>query len=127
MAQQTDSAPPAWLLWFAVLGGALAWAVHLFAAWSVVELACTRGHHDVSGIPLRGFAAIATGLPGIVALAALAAGRHLRGRRLPQLPGWKADRVRFMAEVGFWLDALSVLIILLGALAVAMFAPCPVT
>jgi hypothetical protein len=59
-----------WLLWFAVLGGALAWAFHLLVAWGVAELACMNGETEVIGLPLRGFVGLATGVPLAVALAA---------------------------------------------------------
>ena len=30
-----------WLLWFAVLGGAVAWSAHLLLGWGLEEIACS--------------------------------------------------------------------------------------
>jgi hypothetical protein len=123
-------AGPRWL-WFGVLGGGLAWTIHLMAAWLLDELGCTHGSQHVFGLPLRLAVGAATVLPGLVAVAALVvAGRALRVLRRAQQdppPGVAArqiDRARFMAEVALWVDALSVTMIVFGGVAVLTFPAC---
>ncbi|GAA3423468.1 hypothetical protein ACWDTT_07650 [Streptosporangium sandarakinum] len=111
-------------LWFAVLGGVIAWSLHIVFAWSVVELTCVDGGGLIGGIPVVVFAAVATGLPAVVAAAALVVDLLLWRRDPPEPPGRKSDRVRFMLQIGFWLDVFSVLMILMGGLAVVMLPPC---
>src|SRR4051812_41638043 len=60
------------LMWFAVLGGAVAWAVHLIVAWGVDELTCESGHTSLAGIPVRGVVGAGVVIPALVTLAALA-------------------------------------------------------
>lgn len=133
---ETSRKPPAaareagaWLLWFAVLGGVVAWAGHLAAAWGAVELGCYPRESTVLGLSVRGFAAVATVVPLLVALASLAAALRFRTRQLA--PGGtdevaepRAGRAEFMAHVGLWLNVLAVLMIAFGGLAVIWFAPC---
>lgn len=123
-------AAPRWL-WFGVLGGSVAWGVHLLAAWSVVELGCAYGSVGVLGLSLRGMTVVFTAIPAVVAaLAWVAAWRS--GRILaraqddppPGVLGRRLDRARFLAEVGTWLDAFSLLMIILGAVAVGVFGAC---
>jgi cytochrome c oxidase assembly factor CtaG len=116
------------LVWFAVLGGFLAWGLHLLLAWMVTEVTCTQGASTVGGLGLRWVAALATALPGIVALGAFAvalrAGRTLAraDRGDPRL-----SRARFLVRIGAWLDALSLLMIAFGAVAVATLPVCGTT
>lgn len=114
------------LVWFAVLGGPLAWAVHLLVAWLLVELACAQGRDHLAGMPLRLVVAMATVVPGAVALLAwLAAGAALRAAPDPDVADdRRLARMVFMARVGAWLDLLSLMMIVFGAAAVATFAPC---
>ncbi|MGA4991401.1 hypothetical protein [Nonomuraea bangladeshensis] len=113
-----------WLLAFAVVGGVLAWAAHLLVAWAVVEVACSIGHPEVAGVPVRLFALLATVLPGVVAVAALAVAWRLRLRHLTEPEGRRERRARFLAELGLGLNAFSCLMILFGAVAVAVLAAC---
>ncbi|NEE02024.1 hypothetical protein [Phytoactinopolyspora halotolerans] len=125
------------LMWFAVLGGITAWAIHLVLAWGTVELACTRaetgpgGEVTVLGMSLRGFvAAVATAIPLAVAIASLIASWRFRSRQLagehretagdePRL-----DRAVLMVQLGLGLNVFSVLMIAFGGLAVLWFSPC---
>ncbi|MEV4477361.1 hypothetical protein [Nonomuraea sp. NPDC049504] len=113
-----------WLLAFAVAGGALAWAAHLLVAWGVIELACSIGHQHVAGISVRAFALLATVLPGVVAAAALAVSWRLHRHDLAAPRGRRERRAGFLAELGLGLNALSCLMVLFGAIAVAVLAPC---
>jgi len=113
------------LLWYATLAGAILWAGHEIAAWGVVELACSRGHHSVVGMSLHSFLVLVTALP--LAGAALALGiAVLALRRLGEVenPDRRIERGRFQAEVGLYSDGLAMLIILLDGAAVFVLAPC---
>ena len=112
------------LLWFGVGGGAVAWAGHLLVAWLVTELACARGHDVVLGLGLRTVTALATLVPGVVTLAALLVALRA-GRVLRRLhPDRRVGRARFMAQIGAWMDALALLMIVFGGVAVATLSPC---
>lgn len=112
-----------WLLAFAVTGGVLSWAVHLLAAWGMVELTCARSRTDVNGVPLGVVVAVATAVPGVVAAASAATAWRLN-RRLRDPSGRREIRARFLARLGLWLDTLALLMIVFGAAAVVVFPPC---
>jgi hypothetical protein len=116
-----------WLLWFAVLGGAGAWTVHLLTAWLLEELACAPGSttSDVLGLPLAAVIAAATLVPLVVAMAALAVAWRLWRRTEAAADGEvRMTRASFMALVGLWADALFTLNILYGAVALLFIRPC---
>jgi hypothetical protein len=116
-----------WLLWFAVLGGSMAWAGHLFVAWAVVELACLHGHTTVLGLPLRGFDAIATGVPLLIAVGATALAWRLRRQGADDRTGSgdrARHRARFMADLGFALNLLALAAIMAGGAALLVLEPC---
>ncbi|OKI67379.1 hypothetical protein [Micromonospora sp. CB01531] len=116
------------LLWYGVLGGAVAWAVHLIAAWSLDELACAAKSERIAGVPLWQALSIAVFVPGVATLGSLlvatlvlrrtgqarAAGAHDRA----------LDRSRMLAVVGVWANLLFLTIIALGGVAVLVFPPC---
>ncbi|WP_169808978.1 hypothetical protein [Microtetraspora fusca] len=112
------------LLWFGVLGGVVAWALHLITAWGLVELVCHSGHTAVAGMSLHAVVITATVLPAAIALAALATAWWTSSRELGGWAEWKTDRIRFTAQIGLWLDGLAAVIILFGGGAVATFQPC---
>lgn len=115
------------LLWFAVLGGAIAWAIHLFAAWSMDELACAGGHQNLSGFPLSAAVGVAVAVPGLVAAAALVAS-CLALRRTGAVPAGveqrSVGRAQLLAVIGVFLNILSLSIIVLGGVATLVLAPC---
>lgn len=116
-------------MWFAVLGASVAWALHLFFAWGLVELACTGGRNEVLGLSLRGMVAVATVAPLLIALAATAVAWRLRRRIAGAEPTTGADdrrlaRAGFLAAVGLALNLLVVVIIVFGGLALLMLEPC---
>jgi hypothetical protein len=132
-AEDTRTAPPeearsigGLLLWFAVLGGAVAWAVHLILAWGIDESACARGESHALGLPLRGVLTLSVVLPGLVALAALGAAvlawRRLRGAA-PEA-GRRVQRANFMAVFAVWADLVFLAIIVFGGIAVAVLPAC---
>ncbi len=116
------------LVWFAVLGGFLAWGLHLLVAWFVTEVVCVQGRDEVAGLGLRWVAAIATVLPGLVAVAALVVARRA-GRTLAGADDAdpKVARARFLVLIGGWLSALSLVMIVFGAVAVATLPVCGAT
>lgn len=112
------------LLWFGVLGGSVAWVLHLFAAWLLVELGCAQQQHVVLGLGLRSATAVATVVPAVVAGAALLTAL-LAVRALHRAAPRRASRrAFFMAEVGAWLDAFALLMIVFGGAAVATLGVC---
>jgi hypothetical protein len=118
-----------WLLWFATLGGIVAWSFHLVAAWAVVELGCYRDAEMILGLSLHGLVALITGVPLAVAAASLAAGVGFRTRNLGRSAEGRVDKVRlgrarFMAEIGIVLNTLAVLMIVFGGIAVWWCTPC---
>jgi hypothetical protein len=115
------------LLWFAAFGGAVAWAVHLMAAWSIDELTCAAGARDVSGVPLRAVITIAVAIPAAVAAIALALSWRA-WRRTAAAVTRGADRAvgraGLIALVGLWANLLFLAIIVLGGAAILVFPPC---
>lgn len=106
--------PRLWLLWYAVLGGLTAWALHLVGGYFALELVCDAGRGSPAlALPfLMAFTLIPAGLAAgalIVAMALLRSGR-----------GWR----RTFAFGGAFLDAVSVATILLGATQLFALAPC---
>ncbi|MBM0256540.1 hypothetical protein [Micromonospora sp. 4G55] len=115
------------LLWYGVLGGAVAWAVHVLVAWGLDELACAAGSERVSAVPL--------GPPS---------GWRWSSRPWPPPARWRSPRwcggapparsqraprtglarSRMLAVVGIWLNLLFLTIIVLGGVAVLVLPPC---
>ncbi|MFC4859378.1 hypothetical protein [Actinophytocola glycyrrhizae] len=120
------------LLWFAVLGGAVAWAVHLFFAWGVVEVTCLAGHQQIGGVPLEVVTAIAVIVPGLVTVAALLvsvlAYRRVRdtgdGGDGDELDRTRFSRTKLLAVVGLWANLLFVAIIAFDGIALVVFSSC---
>jgi hypothetical protein len=115
------------LLWFAALGGAVAWAVHLTGAWATEELACGSGHRSVSGTSLVLVLALMSAVPGAVALAALGVSwRAWRqtSRCRAEDGGRRIDRAHLLAVVGMSANLLFVAIIAFDAVALAVVPPC---
>ncbi|MFC0531703.1 hypothetical protein [Phytohabitans kaempferiae] len=120
------------LMWYAVLGGAVAWSTHLILAWGVTELACAGGHNDVAGVPLRTFVAGAVVLPGLATAAALAVAwpawrRAVAATRAAtdESDRTRAQRAAMMALIGLGADALFLAIIIAGGAALLVFPSCP--
>jgi Na+/phosphate symporter len=119
-------------LWFAVLGGALAWALHEVAAWGTDELTCASGHETVSGAPLRVVLGLMVVIPLVVALAALGmawiAWRRLsRAERDAERAGHgerRLSRAGMMALVALGADLIFVAIIVFGGVGLLVLPPC---
>ncbi|MFG3417803.1 hypothetical protein [Micromonospora sp. NPDC047730] len=112
------------LLWYGVLGGALAWAVHLIVAWGVDELTCATGSTRVGAVPLRLVVTLAVVLPALATVGSLLAA-GLAWRRIRQDGEDRSvSRTRMLAVVGIWLNLLFLTIIVLGGVALLVLAPC---
>ncbi|MEU4214197.1 hypothetical protein [Actinoplanes sp. NPDC026623] len=115
------------LLWFAVLGGALAWTVHVFVAWGVDELTCRAGNTSVGGVPVRGIVGAGVVIPALVTLAALLLAwrgwrRATAATRDHDSP--RMQRTGMLLLIGLGADALFLAIILAGGAAVLVLSPC---
>jgi hypothetical protein len=114
------------LLWSAVLGGALAWAVHLMVSWAVSELTCASGAERIGTWPLRAVVGVAVVLPALATLGALSAA-VLVWRRTGHptgVAGRRVGRSRMLAVVGIWSNLLFFTIIVLGGAALLVLPPC---
>ncbi|PRY20188.1 hypothetical protein [Pseudosporangium ferrugineum] len=115
------------LLWFAVLGGALAWALHLVLAWGVDELTCRSGNTSVGGIPIRGIVGAGVVVPALITLAALLLAwrgwrRATAARDDDDDP--RMERTGMMLLIGMCANALFLSIIAAGGAAVLVLSPC---
>ncbi|MEU4481204.1 hypothetical protein AB0F68_24575 [Micromonospora sp. NPDC023966] len=116
------------LLWYGVLGGALAWSAHLLIAWPLDELTCAAGRERVAGVPLWLAVWLAVVIPGLVTVGSLLVAT-LVWRRTARASSAGAedravDRSRMLAMVGVWANLLFLTIIVLGGIAVLVFPPC---
>lgn len=116
------------LLWYGVLGGALAWAVHLIAAWGVDELACAAGSERVSAVPLWQAIGLAVVIPALVTAGSLLVAAMVWRRTARAQRAGAEDRsyarARMLATVGIWANLLFLAIIVLGGVAVLVLPPC---
>jgi hypothetical protein len=134
-SQRPDDAPPAFhalTLWFAVIGGIVAWALHIMVAWSFMEVGCLApGAHSIlqQGPAPRSVSAIvayvATGLPWLVAAVALLTCLRLRSRlRSVAEDAARAERTHLMIVVGLFLNALALAAITGSAVGILVLEPC---
>jgi amino acid transporter len=118
-------------LWFAVLGGVVAWFFQLGISWSVMELSClgpTRGgmyQQAGDSVYARIAAWAGTSVPWLVALAALVTCLLLiaRMRRLGAdlLAG---ERTKLLLSIGLFLDAMTLAIITGSGIGLAFVEAC---
>jgi hypothetical protein len=122
--------------WYGVVGGPVAWAIHLGTAWSVVELSCLAP--SSSGVLLHGGSLgsgsrlavwLGTGVPWLVALSAVAACVlatvwHRRARRARSEVATSTERVSLLLVLGWFLSLMSLAAITGGAIALAVLEPC---
>ena len=130
-----------WLLWFAVLGGAVAWTVHLLVGWGLEEIACSPASAgpDVLGLSLTlWIGAITAALAAVTVAAGLLAYRFWRqagaadpnthiepGRGDPEPERLvRGGRTGFMALFGLAANALFLLIIVYGGVSLLLLHPC---
>jgi hypothetical protein len=128
--QPTRTDPPlvgALWMWFAAIGGAVAWAVHLFVAWGVTETACLAGHSAIAGFPVKAVVAAATVIPLLVCLSSLGAAWWMRHQTSPhRLDGdtERGGRARLLSGVGLWANLLFTAVIVFDGVALLVFPTC---
>jgi hypothetical protein len=132
------------LLWFAVLGGAVAWSAHLLIGWGLEEIACSpvSAGPDVLGVSLSVWiGALTVALGAVTVAAGLLAYRLWRqeGTLDPKVhiePGGadpepeelvRSGRAGFMALFGLAANALFLLMILYGGVSLLLLRPCTPT
>jgi hypothetical protein len=124
---------PSPVLWYAVLGGVMWWAIQLFFAWSFTEVACLGvgpGLHlqqvpSGFGLTPRLVVYIATGVAWLGAVAALVTTFVVRARLKKYGEDLLArERVGFLVVLGFFLNAMTIAIITGGGIALAVLRPC---
>ncbi|MBX6749422.1 MAG: hypothetical protein IRY85_07055 [Micromonosporaceae bacterium] len=110
-----------------MVGGAVAWSVHLIAAWAVDELTCGAGRATVAGVPLVAVMWVAVIVPALVTAAALAVSA-LVWRRESAAARQRADRgygrTGMLGLVGLGANALFLSIIVAGGAAVLVLPVC---
>jgi hypothetical protein len=115
-------------LWFAAVGGAAAWVVHLTVGWLLEEVvACgtaTTARGAILGLDVELWILGITAVLGIVAVAAGVVG-YRRWRRLHDDGARpRSGREAFMAFAGLLGAGLFLPIILMGGLQVLTLHPC---
>ena len=109
------------MLWFALLGGPLAWTAHLLTSYPLVSLACRLQ----TTLPLN----LITAATALLSAAAAATGWRA-WRRLPASGGARdrvedaGGRARFMAAAGAVLGAFFVYVIVVEGLPPLLQDPC---
>ena len=120
------------MLWFAVLGGISAWAMHILVAWSFLEVACltpgrttTLQFGGTPGLTASLVAYVATGVPWLVSLLAFLACLRLRStvRRAGEdlLSG---ERTHLMIVIGIFLDLFALFALTGSAVGLFVLRPC---
>ena len=122
------------LLWFGVLGGAVAWSAHTLVDWSIDETTCRTGHTDLAGVPMKAVL-IATTLAflALAVVSAVVAWRQWQLLRAAEdesteaqdsLAALRRERAAFMSLVGFAANVVFVLILICTAISVFVFPVC---
>lgn len=123
--QPTSRRGGALLTWFATIGGAIAWALHLFVVWGVTETTCLAGRTEISGIALSHVVFIGTAAPLLVCVAAAVAAWWI-WRRTASGDSATRDRARvhLMAGVGFAANLLFTAIVVFDGIALVVMPVC---
>lgn len=130
MAETTDRKRPlvgALWMWFAAIGGAVAWAVHLGSSWGMTETVCLGGHSTVGELPLKIAVALSTLIPLAVCLTSLGAAWWMRRHTGPShldISTERAGRAHLVAGIGLWANFLFAAIIVFDGVALLVFSPC---
>ena len=118
-----------WLLWFGVLGGAVAWSLHTVVDWGIDDTTCRSGHSSIGSIPLNPLLlGISLFFLLITAASTVVSWRHWRrASSADALQGLKAlrnDRVHLMALVGLVMNVFFLMMVLFGTIDVLVFPAC---
>jgi heme/copper-type cytochrome/quinol oxidase subunit 2 len=116
-------------LWFGLLGGAIAWFVHLFGASIISEWGCLSGlhQHELAGVNAVAWTLIAlSAIMTIVAVAAAISAFQVNRQYNHAAEGGADESDEhgtevYMARVGVWSSALFVFIILAESLPILYF------
>ena len=112
------------LLWFGLLGGAAAWAVHFLLVYLLSEIDCAsvRLSFTLAGLPALSFFGYLLTLLAVVT--ALAAAVVARGQVADEPEPERAERTRFMARTGVWMNLLFAIGIVASALPFLFLRAC---
>jgi hypothetical protein len=118
-----------WLLWFGVLGGAVAWSLHTIVDWGIDETVCRSGHTAMAGIPLRPLLfGLALLFDVVCSLAAVVSYRHWRrlegAPATGELPALRQGRAAFMAVIGLVANLLFLVMLLCSTSVIFVFPAC---
>lgn len=107
------AAPSRGRQWFAFLGGAIAWTLHLIGAWAIAEFGCVSGLASVLWMGLSAVAWMLIALTAFTLIVAIAAaGLGYRDhRRLAATGSAAEDGGQYLARAGWMISALFALII----------------
>jgi hypothetical protein len=122
-APRTDRDVPLAVLWFALLGGPVAWSAHLLASYPMVPVACRMG----TTAPLHAITAMTAAIAASAAAAGWWAWQRARGAGLPDGPGRfeaSESRAGFMGLAGMLLALLFTFAILMEGLPPLLQDPC---
>lgn len=118
-------------LWYATMGGVIAWTVQLAVSWSVLELSClgpTRGgmyQQAGDSFTARLTAYAATGVPWLVALGALLTSLVLQARmRRLGADLLAGERTKLMLVIGLFLNCMTLAIITGSGIALGLVEAC---
>lgn len=114
-----------WKLWFALLGGAVAWTLHLLLAYAIAEFGCVAGWDEFVAV---GISLVSWLLIGVsVAMTALAAGAlavswdaHRKSRRVPRNSDDRAT-LDYTARFGLITNGLFLFIILVESVPIFFY------
>jgi hypothetical protein len=115
------------LFWFATLGGAIAWILHLGFAWGVTETTCLSGHSRINGIPFTNFIAFAVVIPAVVALAASVTAWRAKRNTNPHgeaRENRRLGRAHLVVGIGLYANVLFLAIIVFDGVALLVFPSC---
>jgi hypothetical protein len=123
-----------WVLWFGVLGGAVAWSLHTVVDWGIDETVCRSGHAEMVGVPLRPLlGGLALLFLAVTVWSGVVSFRHWRRLSAGPLPdeeqgdevaALRRKRAGFMAQVGLVANVLFGLMLILSAIAVLILPAC---
>jgi hypothetical protein len=123
-----------WVLWFGVLGGAVAWSLHTVVDWGIDETVCRSGHDELAGVPLR---PLLGGLSLLFLVICVWSGmvsyRHWHRLSAGPIPAeedgddvaaLRRRRAGFMALVGFSANVIFGLMLVCSGIAVLILPAC---